>query len=233
MNAVRNNWKHRAWCRLLQRSHFLMPCKYCITKTPAVSCRLGIPHNSETSTLTRKLEPRSNRKQSLNVTPVDRANVWLISDSAVCPCLFSWENRVELDCAEQPVSRFLCVFSVFFTHGFHKEGEKDVKGVATPAASAGGEKYSRWRPTRSLNKNNLPQRLKIKHFLLLEIKVALLILHINAVLVVTLGATQPVKTQVPQWEMTLRHWETCVKQEESVICSFLYNRNTILIVSLT
>lgn len=55
MNAVRNNWKHRVWCRLLQRSHFLMPCKYCITKTPAVSCRLGIPYNSETSTLTENL----------------------------------------------------------------------------------------------------------------------------------------------------------------------------------
>lgn len=55
MNAVRNNWKRRVWCRLLQCSHFLMPCKYCITETPAVSCRLGIPHNSETSTLAENL----------------------------------------------------------------------------------------------------------------------------------------------------------------------------------
>lgn len=55
MNAVRNNWKRRVRCRLLQRSHFLVPCKYCITETPAVSCRLGIPHNSEMSTLTENL----------------------------------------------------------------------------------------------------------------------------------------------------------------------------------
>lgn len=55
MNAVRNNWERYVRCRLWQCSHFLVPCKYCITEIPAVSCRLGIPHNPEMSTLTENL----------------------------------------------------------------------------------------------------------------------------------------------------------------------------------
>lgn len=143
MNAVRNNWKRRVRCRLLQRSHFLVPCKYCITETPAVSCRLGIPHNSEMSTLTENLS------QDQIVTRVWTLLLWTET-------VFDWyqiqlfvlvflPEKTELNQISSGVS--LCPIS---THDIHKEEERDVKGVTTPAASGAGVKSNRQRsPNKS------------------------------------------------------------------------------------
>lgn len=140
MNAVKNNWKHGVWCRLLQCSHFIVPCKYCITETPTVSCRLGIPHNSETSTLTENLS------QDQIITRVSTLLPWTgllfgwfqfqlfvlvflvektklaISLNNSCPVLF-WGFL-----------SFLCVsvFSSFFTDDTHKEGEKKCQRSHIP-----------------------------------------------------------------------------------------------------
>lgn len=150
MNAVRNNWKRRVRCRLLQRSHFLVPCKYCITETPAVSCRLGIPHNSEMSTLTENLS------QDQIVTRVWTSLLWTEP-------VFDWfqiQLFVLVFFLEKTKLNQISsgVFSVFFLFFFfapdiHKEGENDVKGVTTPAASAAGVKCNRRRTSRSLNKS--------------------------------------------------------------------------------
>lgn len=150
MNAVRNNWKRRVQCRLLQRSHFLVPCKYCITETPAVSCRLGIPHNSEMSTLTENLS------QDQIVTRAWTSLLWTEP-------VFDWfqiQLFVLVFFLEKTKLNQISsgVFSVFFLFFFfapdiHKEGENDVKGVTTPAASAAGVKCNRRRTSRSLNKS--------------------------------------------------------------------------------
>lgn len=84
MNAVRNNWERCVRRRLSQRSHFHVPCKYCITEIPAVSCRLGIPHNSEMSTLTGNLSQDQNCNHSLIAAPVDAGAFWSILNSDVC-----------------------------------------------------------------------------------------------------------------------------------------------------
>ena len=147
MNAVRNNWKRRVRCRLLQRSHFLVPCKYCITETPAVSCRLGIPHNSEMSTLTENLS------QDQIVTRVWTSLLWTEP-------VFDWFQIqlfvlvffLEKTKLNQISSGVFSVF-FFFAPDIHKEGENDVKGVTTPAASAAGVKCNRRRTSRSLNKS--------------------------------------------------------------------------------
>lgn len=123
MNAVRNNWKRCVRCRLLQCSHFLMPCKYCIAKTPAVSCRLGIPHNSKTSTLTENLSQDQIVTGAWSSLPwTDPVIDWFQIQQFVLFYLRkqSWMKFTRAACVLFPP----CVFSVFFTHDFHKEEGK-------------------------------------------------------------------------------------------------------------
>lgn len=118
MNAVRNNWKRRVRCRLLQCSHFLMPCKYCITETPAVSCRLGIPHKSETSTLTENLS------QDQIITGIRTSLLWTdpgfdwFRIQLFVLVFFLEQTRVESDLSEQLTSCYFlweCFLKIFFS----------------------------------------------------------------------------------------------------------------------
>lgn len=135
MNAVRNNWERCVRRRLSQRSHFHVPCKYCITEIPAVSCRLGIPHSSEMSTLTGNLSQDQNCNRSLIAAPADTGAFWSILNLDVC----LWS------CLERD---FIGDFS------FNCEDARTRVSQSPPRSLlVQGTRCNRWTTSQSLNKS--------------------------------------------------------------------------------
>lgn len=68
---------------------------------------------------------------------------------------FLCEHTAEADFSEELASLPLCVFLSFFFASIssRRRKKKYVKGVTTPASSAVGVKYDRWRTSGELHKS--------------------------------------------------------------------------------
>lgn len=62
-----------------------------------------------------KLQPRSNRNQTLKCHSHGPSHFWLIYISVICPCLFPWENKIEADFSGQFMA---CLFLVSVSWAF-------------------------------------------------------------------------------------------------------------------